>query len=149
MPQVFSNGQKTYLIYKINEPDPDWDGTYVTMNDNTSENQYPLAVIEFDGQTFRFGIANDEVFSGLPLYKKGLQAYCAHEIENSSWIEELKSIHKVHPYYDEKNWTAFKHYTLLFHDEIFEIIAKDFKIQIYKGTFENMAMEIAKKMNNQ
>jgi hypothetical protein len=147
MPQVFSNGHKTYLIYLIDEPEPNWDGTYVTLIDNTTETQFPLAIVEFSGSTFRFGIANDEVYSGLPLYKNGLQAYGAHIVENSSWILEIKNIHKVHPYYNEKNWIDSKHFTLLFHDEIFEIIAKDYKIQTFRTTFETLAIEVAKRMN--
>ncbi len=105
IPQVFSNGHKIYLIYHISEPDPHWDGTYVTMIDNSSETQYPLALVEFDGGDFIFGIANDEVFGGLPLWNKGLEGYEAHIVENSKWIEELKSIHKTHPYYDEARWS--------------------------------------------
>ncbi|MFM9943594.1 MAG: hypothetical protein ACKVQB_00030 [Bacteroidia bacterium] len=85
-PQVFSNGHRTFLIYLIDEPDPIWDATYITRKDNTSETTYPLAMVEFNGDTFRFGIANDDVFSGLPLWNKELKAYSAHIIQNSSWI---------------------------------------------------------------
>lgn len=98
MPQLFLTGQKTLLIYLFNEPDQNWDGTYVTMSDNTSETTYPLALVEFSGHTFRFGIANNEVFSGLPLWDKVPEGYAAHVIENSSWICELNNINKVHSY---------------------------------------------------
>jgi hypothetical protein len=47
MPQVFSNGHKIFLIYLIRETDPNWDGTYVTMIDNTSDTVYSLALVEF------------------------------------------------------------------------------------------------------
>jgi len=147
MPQVFTNGHKTYLVYLINTPDPSWDGTYVTMIDNTSDTTYPLALVEFSGSTFRFGIANDEVFSGLPLWEKGLEGYRAHIIENSSWIEELKNINKVHPRYNEDHWKDEKHYALLFHDEIFEIIAKDYKLETFNTTFRELATLVAKRMN--
>jgi hypothetical protein len=148
MPQVFSNGHKTFLIYLINEPDPNWDRTYVNMIDNTSDTTYPLALVEFSGHTFRFGIANDEVFSGLPLWNKGLEAYAAHVIENSTWITELKNINKVHSYYNEERWKDRKHFTLLFHDEIFEVIATDYKIETFKTTFGQLAKEVARRMNN-
>ena len=148
MPQVFSNGHKTFLIYLIDEPDPNWDGTYVTSIDNTSDTVYPLALVEFDGGDFKFGIANDEVFSGLPLWDKGLKYYRAHIIDNSKWIEELKNINKVHPYYKEENWTNQKHYVLLFHDELLEVVAEDYKIEVFKTTFETLAMEVVKRMNN-
>ena len=147
MPQVFSNGQKTFLIYLINEPDPNWDGTYVTMIDNTSNTIYPLALVEFNGNTFRFGIANDEVFSGLPLWNKGLEGYAAHVIENSTWVKELKNINKVHDRYSEEHWKNEKHYTLLFHDEIFEIIATGYKIETFNTTFGKLAEEVARRMN--
>ena len=147
LPQVFANRQKTYLIYLINEPDPNWDGTYVTMIDNTSDTTYPLALVEFSGNTFRFGIANDEVFSGLPLWDKGLEGYRAHIIENSSWIKELKNINKVHSRYNEEAWKDERHYALLFHDEIFEIIATDYKIETFNTTFGQLAAQVAKRMN--
>lgn len=147
MPQVFSNGYKVFLIYHINEPDHNRDGNYVTVIDNTSETNYPLALVEFSGQTFRFGIANDEVFSGLPLWGKGLEGYAAHIIENSTWINELKKINKVHPYYNEDSWKDEKHFALLFHDEIFEVIAKDYKIETFNMTFEELASKVVKRMN--
>jgi hypothetical protein len=147
MPQVFSNGRKIFLIYLINEPDPNWDGTYITMIDNTSETNYPLALVEFSGHTFRFGIANDEVFNGLPLWEKGLKGYAAHIIENSSWINELKNINKVHRRYNEERWKNKKHFVLLFHDEILEVIATEYKIEIVKTTFGKLAMEVAQRMN--
>ena len=147
-PQVFSNGHKTFLIYLINEPDTNWDGTYVNMIDNTSEMTYPLALVEFRGHTFRFGIANDEVFSGLPLWDKGLEGHSAHIIENSTWLTELKNINKVHPEYNGDSWKDSKHYVFLFHDEIFEIIAIDYTIETFKTTFGKLAMEVARRMNN-
>ncbi len=147
MPQVFSDGNKTYLIYLINEPDPNWDGTNITMIDNTSDAEYPLALVEFNGRTFRFGIANEEVFSGLPISNKGMEWYSAHIIHNSTWIKELKSIHKVHPNYSEDHWKDNKHYMLLFHDEMIEIVAKDYKVETFKTTFEKLGMEIVKRMN--
>ncbi len=64
MPQVFSNGHKTFLIYLISENDPDWDGNNVTMIENASDTVCPLALVEFAGGTVKFGIANDEVFGG-------------------------------------------------------------------------------------
>ena len=47
MPQVFSNGHKTFLTYLPNEADPKWNGTYVNMTDNSSDKTYLLALVEF------------------------------------------------------------------------------------------------------
>lgn len=149
MPQIFSNGYKTYLIYMIREPDPNWDGTYVTMIDTTSETIYPLALVEFIRPfTHRFGTVNDEAGHGHPLYSKGLEFYSAHIVENSTWIDALKTMHKVHPYFNENTWTARKHFLLFFHDEMFEIIAQDFKIETYETTFLDLATEVIKRMNS-
>jgi hypothetical protein len=147
MPQVFSNGQKTYLIYLINKAGFVSDVADLTLVDNSSENIYSLALVEFNGQTFRFGIANDETFSALPLWRKGLVGYLAHIIDNSSWISELKKIDKVHPYYSEDKWARRKHFALLFHDEIFEVVATDFKIETFRTTFKQLAIEVAERMN--
>ncbi len=146
LPQVFSNGNKTYLIYLIHEPDSNWDGTYVNMVNNRSETQYPLTLVEFSGHTFRFGIANDEVFSGLHLWNKGLKGYAAHIIENSTWLTELKNIHKVHEHYQEEKWKDLKHFSLLFHDEIFEVIATDYKIETFNMTFKKLGTEVLRRM---
>ena len=97
-PQVFSNGHKTYLMYYIEESDPKWDGSYLTMIDPSSKSVYPMALVEFiNPNSHRFGIVNDEAISGHHLYRKGLKVYAAHKVVNSSWLAELKTIHKVHP----------------------------------------------------
>jgi hypothetical protein len=101
MRQVFSNGQKIFLIYIV----ADWDGKSIReLTELNSDGQSEvLALVEFEGHTFRFGIANDEVFQGLPYYNQGLE--WAHIIENSKWIEEIKQMHMIHPYYNELRWT--------------------------------------------
>lgn len=147
MPQVASNGHRTFLIYLINEVDANWDGTYVNLINNTSDTMYPLALVEFTGHTFRFGIATDEVFDGLSLWGKGLKGYAAHIVEHSTWIEELKNINRDHHYFSEDDWKDLKHFILLFHDNIFEIVAKDFKIETFRTTFCQLAAEMAQRMN--
>jgi len=145
MPQVFSNGRKIYLIYSIAEWDED-SITEIKSIDNSKGNEELLALVEFNGHTFRFGIANDEVFPGLPLYKNGLNEW-AHTIENSKWIDELKQIHKVHHYYSELNWTKKNHYAFLFKDEILEVIATDYQIDVYKTSYDRLGAEIINRMN--
>jgi hypothetical protein len=55
---------------------------------------------------------------------------------------------EVHPYYSDKHWTGYKHYLLFFHDEIFEIIAQDYKIEVFNSTFKEIAFELAKRLNS-
>jgi len=145
MPQVFANGQKVYLIYTV----ADWDmDTIQEINTIGAvvENPELLALVEFDGYTFKFGIANDEVFQGLPLYESGLDEW-AHIIENSKWIEELKSIHKIHPGFNPFRWTQLNHYVLLFKDEIMEVIAKGFTIEIFNTSYHDLSIEVIRRMN--
>jgi hypothetical protein len=87
-PQVFSNGQKVYLIYYVADWEDNLQNKIKTLGLESTEQQL-IALVEFKGHTFKFGIANDEVFQGLPLYKEGLNGR-AHMIENSKWLEELK-----------------------------------------------------------
>jgi len=149
LPQVFSSGWKTFLIYMISEPDPEWDGSYVNVIDNKSNTDYPIAIVEFiHPQSHRFGIVNDEAINGHPLYLKGLRPYSAHIIENSSWINEIKQIHKVHRYFREEKWTKLNHFFLFFHDEVFEVIAEDFKVEITKQNFKDIGFEVVKRMNS-
>lgn len=149
MPQVFSNGQRTYLMYLLNEPDSNWDGTYIKLIDNTSEATYPLALVEFIGpDTHRFGTVNDEAGAGHPLYNKGLEYYSAHIIENSTWISELKTIHKVHPRFSESTWMKKQHFLLFFHDEMFEIIAQDYRIETFESSFLSLSTEVVRRMNS-
>lgn len=149
IPQVLSKGHKTYLIYYIDEPDPEWDGTYTTMIDHTSDHTYPLALVEFNiCQSYKFGIVNDEASHGHPLADKGLGVYQANIIENSKWIKEIKNIHKVHPRFDEKHWARYKHYLLFFKDDIFEIIADGYSIEVHNTTFLDLSLEVAKRLNS-
>ena len=91
------------------------------------------ALIEFlHCYCYKLGGANDEVFSGLPLYNQGLEFYGAHIIHNSNCIESEKKINQVHPYYKEEYWQDRKHYMLLFHGEMFECIAEGYKVEILK-----------------
>jgi hypothetical protein len=144
MPQVFSNGQKVFLIYIV----ADWDeksiNEFKELMSDGGQDEY-LALVEFEGHTFRFGIANDEVFQGLPYYNQGLE--WAHVIENSKWIEEIKQIHKIHPYYDESRWTKLNHYLLLFKDEMLEVIGTGFTIEIFRTSYDQLGQEIIKRMN--
>ena len=63
--------------------------------------------------------------------KKGLRLYEAHIIENSSWINELNKIHQVHQDYNHEHWRSLKHYLLYFHDEMIEVVTRDFKVKTY------------------
>jgi len=135
MPQVYSNEHDTFLIYH-------------TVN-STYKNE-EIAIVEFlHTQAYKFGIVNDEALNGHPLYNKGLVYYKPHEIENSSWLEEIKTIHKVHPRSSEDHWKDQRHFILVFQDSILEIIARDYKIETVKSSLLTTALKIAGKINGQ
>ena len=65
-PKVYNGTFKTYLTYVVADWDEESIPEYQTLEHDGYE-QY-FALVGFDGKALRFGIANDEVFSGLPLY---------------------------------------------------------------------------------
>ncbi|WP_411028904.1 hypothetical protein [Spongiimicrobium sp. 3-5] len=143
MPQVFSNDGKVYLTYIVADWDEESIEDFRTLEHDGYEGFH--ALVEFEGNTFKFGIANDEVFSGLPLYGQGLE--WAQIVENSKWVAELKKIQKVHPYYDESRWENRKHYLLTFKDNIMEVIATEYKIEIFRTSSKRIAQEVVERMN--
>jgi hypothetical protein len=136
MPYVVAGEGKTYLIYLIREAEPLLDGSSVTIVDPASYSKFPVALVEFLRCTaFRFGGPNDEVIHGHPLYGKGLNPYGAHIIANSRWLAELMEINSVHLLHNPSNWTDVKHYMLLFHDDMFECLARGFKVEVFRARF--------------
>ncbi|MEM9078153.1 MAG: hypothetical protein AAGC43_14005 [Bacteroidota bacterium] len=143
MPRIYNGVFKTYLTYIV----ADWDEESIADFQTLEHDGYEVyfALVEFEGKTFRFGIANDEVFSGLPNYEQGIE--WAQIIQNSKWIEELKNIHRVHPYFDESKWKNKNHYLLTFKDEILEIIATSFEIEIFRTSSKRMAEEVVSRIH--
>lgn len=148
-PYVISAGGRAFLIYYINEIDPNWDGTYTNVIDSSSDDILPLALVEFIRcYSIKFGGANDEVINGHPLWGKGLVPYGAHIIENSEWLKHEMKISSVHSYYNEESWDVKKHIVLLFHDELFECITEDYKIEVIRDSFNNVLKEAQNRLMN-
>lgn len=143
LPHVVSSGYKTFVMYLVDEPNPNWDGSYITVVDASSSNELPIALVEFvHCYMYKFGSLNSEKLYAHPLHGKGLEIYSAHIVANSRWLNELARDNAVHEYYDPATWREYKHYMLLFHDEIFECIARGYNIDVINGTFRD-ALEIA------
>ena len=143
-PKIYNGDFKTYLTYVV----ADWDVESITDFNSLDHDGYEeyFALVGFYGKTFKFGIANDEVFSGLPWYSQGLE--WAQIVQNSNWIEETKSIHKVHSFFDESKWKNLNHYLLTFKDEILEIIATGYEIEIFRTSAKRMAQEVIDRIHN-
>lgn len=138
LPHVLTSGHQTFLIYRISEPDPAWDGSYANVVDPASGSDEPLAIVEFKRcYAHKFGGHNDEVIEGHPLHGKGLQPYAAHQVANSSWLAAEQAINSVHPGYRPETWTKLTHYLLEFHDESFECLAEAYEIQLSRCSFRS------------
>lgn len=131
VPHVLSSRGKAFLIYRLSEPDPAWDGTYANVVDPAVNANEPLAIVEFQRcYAHRFGGPNDEVITGHPLHGKGLQAYGAHEVANSQWLAAEQAINSVHRGYRSGAWAKQKHYLLMFHDDCFECLAEGYEVRL-------------------
>ncbi len=147
-PHVISAEGRVFLLYWMNEDDPQWDGKYVNIDDSKSEQAQPIALVEFKRcYVYKFGGMNDEVWSGHPLYERGLEGYRAHQIENSQWLKDEKKINSVHRgCYKEEHWLTKKHYFLLFHDDMFECLADGYSIEVYRDSFKNVMRVAAERL---
>lgn len=137
-PHVISCGLKTDLLFYIGTNRPDWDETANRIQVLDSQSKEYVARIQFNTYAIRFGGINDEVLHGHPLYEHGLESYEMHEIKNSSWIKEQKKINSVHPNFKNELpfWDLRKHYIFTFHNDIFECIAENYDIQVYRANLD-------------
>lgn len=139
LPHLISNGSRAFVVCLASQPDPQWDGTYVTMVSAADANPSPFAVIELWGcAEVRFGGPNDEAISGHPLHGKGLASYGAHEVLNSAWIEEAIRVNSVHPHHSDSPFRQLRHYALLFHDEMLEALALGIESRLVIGTMRGI-----------
>jgi hypothetical protein len=138
LPHVISSGHTTYLLYIISDPDPDWDGTYITIKRPSQQDR--IALVKWNKcEAYMFGGPNDEVIEGHRLWGKGLELYAAHTVANSQWLAALENINKVHRGYKPARWQALKHFLLFFHDETFECIAEGYTIEVFHDSLEHIA----------
>ena len=133
-PQLLSGAGRTILTYFVREPNPGWDGTSVRVVDVADDAPAAIAIVRFRGVTAaRIGSPNDEVMDGHPLHGRGLEAYRAHVVKRSRWVQELQAINSVHRCYDPARWTDQNHYLLAFHDETVEVVASGFIAEVRRG----------------
>jgi hypothetical protein len=75
LPHLISNGSLAIVVCLASQPDPDWDGTYVTVVSHADEHASLFVVIELRGcHEIRFGGPNDEAIAGHPLDGKAWPA---------------------------------------------------------------------------
>ena len=139
LPHLITNRSRAFVVCYADQPDPDWDGTYVTIVSPRDSRESLFVVIEFTGcRDLRFGGPNDEALGGHPLYGRGLQGYRAHEILNSQWIDHVITVNSVHPQHSAALFDGLRHFALLFHDEMLEALATGIEARLVKGTMKTI-----------
>lgn len=139
LPHLLVNDHKAFLIFLVDQPDPQWDGTYVTIKNPADGAAEPLALVEFTGcVSAKLGAPNDEVFSGHSLSGKGLDPCTAQIVRNSRWLAELERINSVHSQYKPERWRDRKHFVFWFHDTTFECVAGGFKVERFNESFADL-----------
>lgn len=134
LPHLVASGTHAFLIYLAETPpDPTWDGS--TIRVVTGQDAGEVAIVTFQGlASFKIGAPNDEVLHGHPLSGHGLGPYTAHEVHHSRWLELVRAINAVHPAYNAGHWDSMRHYLLTFHDETFECLAKEHRIETIRAS---------------
>jgi hypothetical protein len=143
LPHLVTNRSRAFVICRADQPDPDWDGTYVTVVSPSDAHESLFVVIEFTGcRDVRFGGPNDEALAGHPLYGRGLQGYQAHEVVNSRWIEHVITVNSVHPQHSTALFDGLRHFVLLFHDETLEALATGIEARLVEGTMTTILTDL-------
>ncbi len=149
LPHLFVNDYRAYLTFRVREPDPNWDGSYVNVVDPRSGLVELLALAEFEQcQSAKLGSPNDEVFEGHPLSGHGLDGYTAQLVKNSRWLAEIEAINKVHRLYDPQHSKQCHHYIFWFHDTTFECIARSYTVETFRESMKDMFTRIVVRMTS-
>lgn len=129
-PTIISDEHNLFLMFYIDTPDPNWDGTYVNIRDVSKDQGIACVTFKSYLQIIN-GWPNEEVSNGHRYFKYGLTPFGFFEVINSDWIEEIKKRNSVHPYHNDKMFEDDKHYIFFFHDSCFEVIAREFETEVY------------------
>lgn len=147
LPHLIASDYKTFLTFYVREPDPAWDGSYVTVKDPGDGSVQSLALVEFHGcVSAKQGDPNDEVHEGHPLNGKGLDSYTAQRVVNSRWLAELERINSVHSYYDPARWGKLNHYIFWFHDTTFECVAQSYEVEVFRESMSDMLARVCRRL---
>ncbi len=150
LPHLLQSELKTFLVYYMETIDPNWDGTYVSVKDPSSDIKDSIGIVEWIAcRGAILGGLNDEAISGHRLYDSGLkEGGCgAFIVKNSKWIEELRKGNSVHPYHKDEQFSKLNHYILLFHDTTFECIAESLKVEDVVDSMPEVLKSVAQRLN--
>lgn len=91
----------------------------------------------------KFGFPNDEALHGHPLAAAGLTPYALHEIEHSPWLDELRSMERVHERSTTLPFPAARHFVFTFHDATFEAVAQAVRVVGSESSVERATVLMA------
>jgi hypothetical protein len=149
LPHLIRNDGQTFLAFLVRVPDPNWDGSYVTVKSPAEATVEPLALVEFQRcVSAKLGAPNDEVFSGHPLAGRGLEACSAQLVVHSPWLAELERINSIHRGYRPELWRSLKHYIFWFHDTTFECVAESYSVEVFHETFAALLARICARITS-
>ncbi len=135
LPHLLSNGLQTWIVCHTAADNPDWDGTTVRMVSPSDTASSALIVINLERcHDVRIGGPNDEAREGHPLDGRGLVEYSAHEVIDSTWLDEARRRNSVHEHHSDEAFARLHHYVLLFHDEMVEALAHGIGASLKVGT---------------
>jgi hypothetical protein len=150
MPHLMMSDNRALLAFLLSEPDPAWEGSYVTLKSPADAGPDPLGLVEFECCICaKFGAPNDEVFEGHPLRGRGQEAYGAQRVVNSRWLKEIEAINSVHHMYRPESWREYQHFVFWFHDSTFECIARSYKVETHRTSMKEMLEIMVKRLLSQ
>ncbi len=150
LPQLIVNEHRAFLAFRVSEPDPAWDGSYITTKSSSDGLLQSLALVEFERcVSAKLGSPNDEVFNGHPLFGKGIQGYTAQRVCNSRWLREIETINSVHFMYRPEFWRDLKHFIFWFHDSTYECIARSYKVETHRVSMKDLLGMMAQRFISQ
>lgn len=147
LPFLLCSDYRTFLTFYVDEPDPNWDGTYVNVVDPGSQKAASLCLVSFNRCTSaKLGHPNDEVQHGHPLAKRGLEGYTAQIVKNSPWLAEVAKTNSVHSCDRPEHWESLNHYVFWFHDSTFECLAESFDTELTKESMGELLGRVQEKV---
>ena len=139
VPQCCTGAPHPFLICEEN-----FAALFYSLNNaaDDHDDQANYAIIRFDICLARYlGPPNDEAIMGHPLWERGLRAYAAFEIEESSWLRGLARVNRVHPRHSPSLFEGYRHFIFTFHDTTFECIADAYRVKTLKGSLRDAQAE--------
>lgn len=147
LPYLLQSEYKTYLVFFLQESDPNWNGTFTTVRHPDSSETSKIALVEFKQCiSAKLGSPNDEVLNGHPLSGRGFQGDRPMIVNNSNWAKELQTINSVHNQYRPERWNGIQHFIFGFHDSTFECVAGSFAVEVFEATLPFVLAEVCKRL---